>query len=277
MDRETYINDNLNKHFTEAKSVCEECGDDILGIMLQGSQNYHLDIYSPEYTSDIDCKVIVLPSFDSFCKNKQPVSTTDVLDNNEHNDRKDLRLMFEMFKKQNVNFTEIMFTDYYILNSDYTSDWLAVKDLAERLVHAHPAQALKTMVGQSLEKRKALTHPYPACIDKINKYGYDGKQLHHIIRINDFMKKYLAGMSFKECLDARTGANYELSIDAKLNDIPLEVAIELADTFNEETRTLKDTYIERYGDKIVDTEAYDQLDEIKVNILKKHFKKQLED
>ena len=84
-------------------------------------------------------------------------------------------------------------------------------------------------------------------------------------------------MSFKECLDARTGANYELSIDAKLNDIPLEVAIELADTFNEETRTLKDTYIERYGDKIVDTEAYDQLDEIKVNILKKHFKKQLED
>ena len=170
--------------------------------------------------------------------------------------------MFEMFKKQNVNFTEIMFTDYYILNSDYTPDWLAVKDLAERLVHAHPAQALKTMVGQSLEKRKALTHPYPACIDKINKYGYDGKQLHHIIRINDFMKKYLAGMSFK---------------DAKLNDIPLEVAIELADTFNEETRTLKDTYIERYGDKIVDVEAYDQLDEIKVNILKKHFKKQLED
>ena len=63
-----------------------------------------------------------------------------------------------------------MFTDYYILNSDYTSDWLAVKDLAERLVHAHPAQCLKTMVGQSLEKRKALTHPYPACIDKINKY-----------------------------------------------------------------------------------------------------------
>lgn len=277
MDREKYINDNLNKHFTEAKSVCEKSGDDILGIMLQGSQNYHLDIYSPEYISDIDCKVIILPSFESFCKNKQPVSTTDVLDNNEHNDRKDLRLMFEMFKKQNVSFTEIMFTDYYILNSDYTPDWLAVKNLAERLVRAHPAQCLKTIVGQSLEKRKALTHPYPACIDKINKYGYDGKQLHHIIRINDFMKKYLAGMSFKECLDARTGANYELSIDAKLNDIPLEIAIELADTLNEETRTLKDTYIERYGDKIVDTEAYDQLDQIKVNILKKHFKKQLED
>lgn len=277
MDREKYINDNLNKHFAEAKSVCEESGDDILGIMLQGSQNYHLDIYSPGYVSDIDCKVIVLPSFDSFCKNRQPVSTTDVLDNNEHNDRKDLRLMFEMFKKQNVNFTEIMFTDYYILNSDYTPEWLEVKNLAERLVHAHPAQCLKTMVGQSLEKRKALTHPYPACIDKINKYGYDGKQLHHIIRINDFMKKYLAGISFKECLDARTGANYELSIDAKLNDIPFETAIELADTFSEETRALKDTYIERYGDKIVDTEAYDQLDEIKVNILKKHFKKQLED
>lgn len=276
MDRKSYINENLIKHHLEAEDTCLKSGDDIFGTMLQGSQNYNLDIYSPEYMSDIDCKVIVLPSFENFCNNRQPVSTTDVLNNNEHNDRKDIRLMFENFKKQNVNFTEIMFTDYYVLSPNYTSNWMEVRNLAERFVHAHPAQALKTMSGQSMEKRKALTHPYPACIDKINKYGYDGKQLHHIIRINDFMKKYLAGMSFKECLDARTGANYELSIDAKLNDIPFDVAIKLADKFNDENRELKDNYIEKYDDKIIDIEVYNQLDEIKVDILKKHFKKQLE-
>ena len=32
-------------------------------------------------------------------------------------------------------------------------------------------------VGQSLAKRKALTHPYPACIDKINKYMNEFNEL----------------------------------------------------------------------------------------------------
>ena len=39
-------------------------------------------------------------------------------------------------------------------------------------------------------KLKALKHPYPTIVDKINKYGYDPKQLHHILRMNDFIKKY---------------------------------------------------------------------------------------
>lgn len=276
MNRLNYIRSNIQNHHTEAIKKCNEVGGFVFGTMLQGSQNYNLDIYSPEYTSDIDCKVIILPTFDDFCNNRQPVSTTDILDNNEHNDRKDIRLMFENFKKQNVNFTEIMFTDYFIINPLFYEDWDCVRNIAEDLVHAHPSQALKTMSGQSMEKRKALTHPYPACVDKINKYGYDGKQLHHIIRINDFMEKYIAGYSFKECLDARTGDHYDLSIDAKLNEIPFEKAIILADEFNEKNIKIKNDWIDKYGDKIINSNIYNQLDQVKVNVIKKYFKKQLE-
>ena len=62
--------------------------------------------------SDIDTKAVVLPSFEDFVYNRQPVSTTIVLDNNEHIDVKDIRVMFETYKNQNVNFIET-----YLLNS----------------------------------------------------------------------------------------------------------------------------------------------------------------
>ena len=75
----------------------DELGYEVLFIALQGSQNYGMDIYTEEYKSDIDCMAVVLPSFDNFVDNSTAVSTTLVLDNNEHINIKDIRLMFELF------------------------------------------------------------------------------------------------------------------------------------------------------------------------------------
>lgn len=69
--------------------------NDWIGIFLQGSQNYGLDYE----TSDIDTKIIVLPSLEDIALNKQPISTTLVMPNDEHVDVKDIRLMFDCFKK----------------------------------------------------------------------------------------------------------------------------------------------------------------------------------
>lgn len=90
-------------------------GMEWVGLFLQGSQNYDLDYEG----SDIDTKVIVLPSFTDFVLNRKPVSTTHIMENNEHLDFKDIRLMFDCIKKQNVNFVEILFTRYMILNPKY--------------------------------------------------------------------------------------------------------------------------------------------------------------
>jgi hypothetical protein len=43
-------------------------------LAIYGSQNYNLDIYTPEYTSDIDFKCIIIPTLDELIRNSKPLS-----------------------------------------------------------------------------------------------------------------------------------------------------------------------------------------------------------
>lgn len=269
-NRDKYIYSKLQEHYNEALGL----GHEVFCVVVQGSQNYNLDLYTDEYQSDIDTKAILLPSFDSFCKGYQPISTTHIRANNEHIDLKDIRIMFDTFKKQNVNFVEVLFSDYFISPNKYSDFWERIRAMGEELVHCHPAQTVKTMAGLSMEKLKALTHPYPTIVDKIEKYGYDGKQLNHIIRINEFIKNYISGISFKECLTMHSPRLLKMMQDAKLNKYSLAEAKELATTFDENTNKIKQQFIEEH-EKDFDGAAYKKLDDIKVEILKQWFREQL--
>lgn len=70
--------------------------NDWVGIFLQGSQNYDLEYEG----SDVDTKIIVLPSLEDIALNKQPISTTLITEDNEHVDVKDIRLMFDASKSK---------------------------------------------------------------------------------------------------------------------------------------------------------------------------------
>lgn len=269
-ERDNYIFDKIYEHFEEACSI----GHEIFGVFLQGSQNYNLDIYNSEYKSDVDTKAIILPSFDDFCCCKSPISTTHERENKEHIDLKDIRTIFENFKKQNVNFIEILFTDYFVVPSRYYDYYMQLRNLAERLAHCHPAKTLRAMAGMSMEKKTALCHPYPTIKWKIDKWGYDGKQLHHIIRINDFMKRYIAGVPFADCLKVTNEELRSCLEKAKLNQFSLKDAIELANGYDNANKKLKDTYIEKYGDAVDET-PYNELNDIKIEVLKAHFKRKL--
>ena len=170
----------------------------VLGVFLQGSQNYGLDYEG----SDIDTKAIIIPSLEDIVLNRKPVSTTWILESNEHIDVKDIRLMHECFRKQNVNFVEILFTKYRILNPEFADLYQPMFDNNECIAHYNKIAAVKCMVGQMMEKRKALCHPYPTIIDRIEKYGYDPKQLHHIFRNYDFLLRYTNGYDYEDCLDS---------------------------------------------------------------------------
>lgn len=63
-DRETHIRSNLQAHYNEAV----QSGQMVFCLILQGSQNYGLDINNEKYQSDIDTKAIILPSFEDFCR-----------------------------------------------------------------------------------------------------------------------------------------------------------------------------------------------------------------
>lgn len=269
-ERNDFINAKVREHYEEACSL----GHEVFGVFLQGSQNYNLDIYSDQYKSDVDTKAIILPSFEEFCRGTSPISTTYERENKEHIDLKDIRIMFETFKKQNVNFVEILFTKYFIVADKYAPSWRRLRRLAEELTHCHPSQTLKTMSGLSCEKHKALCHPYPTIKDKIDKYGYDGKQLHHIIRINEFMKNYIAGMPFAQCLTAHDEQTLILATEAKLNTIPLDDALRIAKEYNDENLKLKNQYIDEHGVEC-NVEPYKMMEQIKIDVLRQWFKEQL--
>ena len=184
----------LNEHYEEAKTLFDE--NRIVGLFCQGSQNYGLDYEG----SDIDTKLIVVPTFEDIAFNKKPVSTTHVRANNEHIDLKDIRLYIDTFKKQNLNFLEILFTPYKIINPQYEKWWNLLVAHREAIAHYDIHRAIKSMKGIALEKYHAMEHRYPSKIDIIDKYSYDSKQLHHLLRVEEYLRRYVNGESYESCL-----------------------------------------------------------------------------
>lgn len=184
----------LKEHYDEAKEYFDESR--IVGIFIQGSQNYGLDYEN----SDIDTKLIVVPTFEEIAFNKKPHSTTHVRENNEHIDFKDIRLYMDTFKKQNLNFLEILFTPYKIVNPQYAQWWNMLVKNREAIAHYDIHRAIKSMKGIALEKYHAMEHRYPSKIDIIDKYGYDSKQLHHLLRVEEYLTRYIDGESYESCL-----------------------------------------------------------------------------
>lgn len=266
MNREEKIMKRVQEHY----DYLQEKGYEIVFLALQGSQNYGLDVYDENYMSDIDTKAVVLPSFEDFVYNKQPVSKTVVLENNEHIDVKDVREMFETYKKQNVNYIETLFSKFRIVNDKYKDIVQILFDNAEEIAHINFNQALRCMAGMSKEKLKALTHPYPTIVDKIEKYGYDPKQLHHICRMNDFIKKYAKGMPYKDCLvpDCKDDL-----INIKKGVLQLDIAEQLAVLLDNDTYNVKEENVTETD--IINQKGIDVLNKVKFDLLERKFKEDL--
>lgn len=165
-------------------------------IAAQGSMNYGMF----DKDSDVDTKILTIPSLEDLALNKPPISHTLILDNNEHCDVKDIREYFKIVRKQNINFTEIFFTDYWLVNPSYTDLWLTLRNNAELITTGNLNRLGKCCYGMCQEKAHALCHPYPSKLHLLEKYGFDSKQLTHAMRMQDFLTDILEGKTFKESL-----------------------------------------------------------------------------
>jgi predicted nucleotidyltransferase len=212
----------LEDHLTESLEYFNE--NNIVCLCLQGSQNYGLDLPS----SDLDTKLIVTPSFKDIALAKKPVSTTHIRENNEHIDFKDIRLYMETFRKQNLNFLEILFTEYYYINPLYQEQWMRLMRNRERIAHMNEFRAVKSMKGIALEKYYAMEHPYPSKVDIIAEYGYDPKQLHHLVRVRDYLERYIKGESYYSCLHPEDKMK-EYLLDIKKGKYDLAAAREIGE------------------------------------------------
>ncbi len=250
----------MEEHFEEAKTLFPE--DRIVGLFLQGSQNYGLELP----TSDVDTKLIVVPTFEDIALARKPVSTTHVRENDEHIDLKDIRLYIETFRKQNLNFLEILFTDHFVVNPLYIEQWARLVEHREEIARMNPYRAVKSMKGIAMEKFHAMEHPYPTKLDLIEKYGFDGKQVHHLIRVDDYLTRYIAGEPYEDCLKP-TGDLVPRMMEYKRHEVPLETARIEAKDFLEHTIVIADEFCATHKDE-EDISCRKLLEDVSYNIMK---------
>ena len=238
MERYEKIMEGVHDHFEEALQYFPK--DNIVGIFLQGSQNYGLDTED----SDIDTKLIVTPTFEDLALNKQPQSTTHVRANEEHIDFKDIRLYIDCFRKQNLNFLEILFTDYFIVNPLYAEQWQRLVDAREDIAHMNPYRSMQSMAGMCAEKNHALQHRYPAKQHIIDEHGYDGKQVSHQERVRHAMIKYAAGDTYWNCIHEPFEPYYLKML--KRHGLKCEEAVALSNWSLEQTKALRDEFCQAH-------------------------------
>ena len=152
------------------KKLLEEKDYNVIYIGLYGSQNYNVD----DELSDVDVKAIVLPSLHDVVFRK--VTSKVVECENGSIDVKDLMTFYDVIKKGNFSYIECIDSEY----------WLGDKYIKDLFKQFRPN--LKSILGAMHEKRKALTHEYPSKKQEFEKWGFDPKQYHHIIRLHDLLE-----------------------------------------------------------------------------------------
>ncbi len=180
------------EHYQDALKLYPE--ERIVGIFLQGSQNYYLD----DAESDVDTKLLVVPTIDEIVFNRKPVSITHIRDNDEHIDAKDVRLYWQCFRKGNPNFVEILFARVSYINPMYQGLWDMMVSGREQIARVNPLVAAKAMMGMVQEKYHAMEHRYPSRVHIVDKFGYDPKQLQHLIRMTLFLNHYVYDVTYYE-------------------------------------------------------------------------------
>jgi len=228
MNKET---ERISNALKESMTEVNKMGYTILFAANYGSHNYGLELDTEEYKSDIDTKVIILPTLEDLVHNSTPISTTIDISTGKC-DIKDIRAFIPTLLKANIQFLEILCAKVTFINSDYLAevDWF--RDHLEDLVKECKTPLLKSICGMSMEKKKAMCHPYPTIAWKIDKWGYDGKQVHHIMRLYEFMQNYFDfSKSFKDSIRYHSEIMEKFLIDTKTNKLDLHTAQNFANIY----------------------------------------------
>lgn len=242
------------KTLASYKKKLEELGYNVIYIGLYGSQNYNVD----DELSDIDAKAIILPSLHDIIFRKVTSKTIEC--ENGSIDVKDLITFYDVIKKGNFSYIESIDTEYSI-GDKY------IKNLFKQF-----RPNLKSVLGAMYEKRKALTHEYPSKANEFEKWGYDPKQIHHIIRLWHVLKHNI------EFSDNVSFLYYEKDDDAiamkqikrNVYDLPKELMENRADYFIEKAKKIiPEDY--KYEPINIDDEINSYTEkEIKKELLKSH-------
>lgn len=179
----------------------------------------------------------------------------------------------QTFRKQNLNFLEILFTDFKYVNEEYAPYWNVLVENREKIARYNLYQAVKSMKGIALEKYHAMEHPYPSKLAILEQYGYDPKQLHHLLRVEEYIGRYIAGEPYEDCLRP---CRPEYLLEVKRGCYDLETARVVGKTAISNIERVADAFtekVENKGDPIVD----ELLDSVQYDIMKDAIRKEIVD
>lgn len=141
--------------------------------------------------SDVDTKLLMIPTAYDLFLDKKHLNKVEIMDNDEHCTVKDFRDYFKILHKANINFLEILCTEYYVVNPQYKIYWEYLRKHCDDIANLNPQKLIFSSLGMAMEKAKKICHDSPANHELIEKYGYVAKELQHIMRLYLFVKRYL--------------------------------------------------------------------------------------
>lgn len=189
--------DRLTEHLVYARWYYSLSDIDWFVIAANGSHNYNTN----DQESDIDSYLLVFPTLDQIVFDTKPVSKVlNMRGSQEYIDIKDVRHFFKILNKGNMNFLEILFSDYYIVNPIYQQYWDKIVENREHFAYAKPHTTVDCAIGMAKNKLKAMLEGKENRSDVFYKFGYDPKELHHIVRLYLFLEQYTQQKPYKECI-----------------------------------------------------------------------------
>lgn len=242
--------------------------------MLYGSQNYDLD--SAE--SDVDTKTMLLPSFNMVALDTARISTEVVMEDGSLDNCKDVREMFANYLKGNINFVETLFTPCYVADC-FKQEFENVREKRNLIANARPKRLMHMAAGMAKQKYEAFDHPFEGKMDVLAKYGYDPKQLHHLVRLYHFMRVFNETQSFYKALNS-VHHNTDLELHRYLMQLKLEpVNVDYARQLRQEYMDKVDELVALGDQRLPDDNGYLEaknfLDWAACDVLKKHLKHEL--
>lgn len=153
----TDINARLEAHYNKAVEHFGE--ENVMGVFLYGSWNYSTNL--PD--SDVDTKCILVPNLYRLAI--QPFKVTHLDVDGEVCECMPIMHMVANWKKQNINFVEILFTPYFKLNPDYADfwqpndageweEWAMNAERSDMVARYDMNAAVKSMANQALNTLK---------------------------------------------------------------------------------------------------------------------------
>ncbi|MBE5800062.1 MAG: hypothetical protein E7321_08960 [Clostridiales bacterium] len=235
--------DMLGERFCAAASHVASLGYTPVYVSLHGSQNYGLAIHTAEYQSDYDFKCIVLPSLWDLAEGKKPASLTVDMQDGQM-DIKDIRVFMDSVVKMNPSYLESLATDHAWMFG-HQAEMERIRGLVPELLKQRGTAFARVCEGLFEEKERRMCHLSPSVKEKIERFGYDGKQAHHMYRLLVMLRGFEESGEMRLCAPENERA---LLTDLKLNRYGLEDVQDKIVQWKREIQALRMSIERRYGE-----------------------------